>query len=260
MLKKNYLGNTDIVMSCIGLGTVKFGRNQQVKYPHEFELPTDKEIHELLETAQQLGINFLDTAPAYGHSEERLGEMLKGRRKDWVICSKVGEEFIQGASYFDFSAQAIRHSIERSLKRLHTDYLDIILVHSNGEDEKIIASGVFASLAECKQAGLIRAFGMSTKTVKGGLLTIAQADVAMVTYNPIQTEEKIVIENAHKLNKGILIKKALVSGHLQNLPGDDPVRTAMKFIFNTAGITSIVVGTLNKEHLEYNVHCALDVG
>jgi aryl-alcohol dehydrogenase-like predicted oxidoreductase len=176
-LQKRLVGSTDIEVSAIGLGTVKFGRQEGVKYPLPFQLPSDQEIKKLLSVAMELGINLLDTAPAYGLSEERLG-------KCWVLCTKAGEEFTDGHSTYDFSKQAITQCVERSLKRLHTDYLDILLIHSNGDDERIIEEdNVFETLAQLKASGKIRAYGMSTKTIRGGLLTIDHADVAMVTYN-----------------------------------------------------------------------------
>jgi len=260
MIQKTLLGNTTILVSRIGLGTVKFGRNQKINYPATFSLPSDKEILALLNCAQELGINVLDTAPAYGSSEERLGKLLHGQRSDWILCTKAGEEFINGESSFDFSAAGIRNSIERSLKRLHTDYLDIVLVHSNGEDKKIITEdAVFLTLADMKKSGLIRSFGMSTKTLDGGILAVDYADVVMVTYNPVHTAEQPVIVYAQQKNKGILIKKALASGHLQKISTDDPVQTAMQFIFREPGVSSVILGTLSQTHLEYNIKCAKQV-
>lgn len=253
------LGNTGITVSRLGLGTVKFGRNQGVHYPQSFELPTDKTIEVLLQTAKELGINLLDTAPAYGTSEERLGKLLKNQRNQWVISTKVGEEFIEGQSRFDFSPEAIQKSIERSLTRLKTDYVDIVLVHSNGEDKKIIEEySVFSILSEMKKAGLIRAFGMSTKTLAGGKLAVENSDVVMVTYNPVHIEEREVIEHALQNNKSVFIKKGLMSGHLNKIPAvnkeeNDPVADAMQFIFKQPGVTSLIVGTLNPDHLRHNV-------
>jgi aryl-alcohol dehydrogenase-like predicted oxidoreductase len=259
MLEKKLVGSTGIAVSPIGLGTVKFGRNQQVHYPDSFNLPTDKEILMLLEHAQVLGINLLDTAPAYGSSEERLGKLLLQQRADWILSTKVGEEFVNGESHYDFTPASIKKSIERSLTRLRTDYLDFVLVHSNGEDEKILSdNSVFATLAEFKQAGKIRAYGMSTKTVAGGLQTIDQSDVVMVTHNPVYTAEQSVIEYAQQKQKGVFIKKALASGHLKKITGTDPVAAALRFIFQERGVSSIILGTLNPEHLTHNVRRAAD--
>ena len=89
-------------------------------------------------SARDLGINLIDTAPAYGRSEERLGPLLRGQRQDWVIVSKVGEEFADGLSRHDFSAAHTRMSVERSLQRLETDFIDLVLVHSDGNDMAIL--------------------------------------------------------------------------------------------------------------------------
>ena len=78
-MKQRRIAQTDVEVSQLGLGTVKFGRNQQVKYPEAFELPTDAEIHRLLDVAKECGVTYLDTAPAYGTSEERVGKILAER-------------------------------------------------------------------------------------------------------------------------------------------------------------------------------------
>lgn len=245
------LGNSDILVSPIGLGTVKFGRSTDVKYPTTFALPTDEEALALLAFARSIGVNLLDTAPAYGNSEERLGRLLHAAdRKHWIIVTKVGEEYIQGESLYNFTPEHTRFSVERSLKRLNTDYLDVVLVHSDGNDvHNIKHFGVLECLNDLKKKGLIRSYGMSTKTLEGGLLALANSDVVMVTYNPIQTEEQPVIARAKELQKGVLIKKALASGHLDKLQHKDPVRYALDFIFQEPGVSSIVIGTLNQKHL-----------
>jgi aryl-alcohol dehydrogenase-like predicted oxidoreductase len=247
VLQKRGIGQTGIEVSLIGLGTVKFGRNQGLRYPAPITLPTDKEIETLLSVAKDLGINLLDTAPAYGSSEERLGKCLGKNRHDWIISTKAGETFQDGKSYFNFTSQAIQQSIEQSLKKLKTDYLDIVLIHSNGDDERIIEEeNVFDVLAACQQAGKIRAYGMSTKTVRGGLLTLERADVAMVTFNSTYIAEQEVIDFAHQHQKNIFIKKALGSGQL--LPQE-----ALQFVCREPGVTSVIVGTLNPAHLRENV-------
>jgi len=259
-MERRPLGNTGIHVSPLGLGTVKFGRNQGVKYPTAFELPTDQAIRDLLSLAQDLNINLLDTAPAYGSSEERLGKLLSGPRDSWIIGTKVGEEYLDGQSHFDFTPEQFQFSIERSLKRLNTDYLDYVLVHSNGDDVNIIQRyDVFNTLDQLKTRGLIRAFGMSTKTVEGGLQAVAASDIVMVTYNPLFTEEEPVLDHAEKLNKGIIIKKALASGHLQKFSGENPVQQAFSMILKQPAVSSIIVGTLNPTHLAENVACLEDI-
>ncbi|UTF59542.1 aldo/keto reductase [Gilvimarinus sp. DA14] len=247
------LGSTGIHVSAIGLGTVKLGRNQGVKYPSAFELPSDAAAQALLETARECGITLIDTAPAYGLSEERLGKLLGAGAHDWVICSKTGEEYINGSSHFDFSAAHTRASVERSLKRLQRDWLDLVLVHSDGNDVDIIEnSGAFEALGKLKQEGSIRAFGMSTKTVAGGILAARESDCVMVTYNPGHIEEQAVIDECLKLNKGVLLKKALASGHL-NSEDADPVQTCLDFAYAHAGVTSAIIGTINPQHLRDNI-------
>lgn len=249
-MQKRRISHTNIEVSLLGLGTVKFGRNQGVKYPAEFELPSDKAIANLLGVASDLGITLLDTAPAYGSSEERLGKALLGKRQEWIVATKAGEEFIDGVSKYDFSAGAIRQSVERSLKRLRTDYLDIVLVHSNGDDLAIIENDdVFVTLSALKQEGKLRAYGMSTKTVQGGRQAIDRADIAMVTYNPSYTDEREVIQYAEQKQKGIFIKKAFGSGHLSP-------EAALTFILAEPGVTSIILGTINPDHLRENVKMA----
>ena len=254
---KKCLGSTGIEVSPIGLGTVKLGRNEGVKYPKSFSIPSEKDAKTLLATAKNLGINLLDTAPAYGNSEERLGHLLKGQRQDWIICGKTGEEFQNGESYFDFSPEHTRKSVMRSLERLKTDYIDIVLVHSDGNDEDIIENqGTLETLAELKQQGLIRAFGMSTKTLSGGLLAAEKSDIVMVTCNLNQQKELPVIEAAYKNNKGVLIKKALASGHITQGDIIDPIQASMNFIFSQKGVGSIIVGTINPVHLKHNAEAA----
>ena len=246
------LGSSGLQVSALGLGTVKLGRNEGVKYPSSFAIPDDQSARNLLAQARDLGINLVDTAPAYGNSEERLGHLLQGQRQDWLICSKVGEEFQDGNSHFDFSPEHARHSVERSLRRLNTDVIDIVLVHSDGNDLQIIEQlGTLQALEELKSQGLIRAFGMSTKTVAGGIAAAKAADVVMLTYNLAQQEEAAVLDACAELGKGALIKKALASGHLANT--DDPIQAAMDLVFGHPGTSAAIVGTITPAHLADNV-------
>jgi aryl-alcohol dehydrogenase-like predicted oxidoreductase len=253
-MQKHPIADTDILVSPLGLGTVKFGRNQGIKYPQGFELPSDQEVLDLLALSKDLGINLLDTAPAYGLSEERLGKLLTNRQ-DWVIETKVGESFENGESHFDFTAAGTRKSIERSLQRLQTDYLDMVLIHSDGNDTRILQEEeVLGALHELKREGLTKAIGISSKTAEGGLLAFTEGcDVVMATHNPIYTDERPVLQAAAEKKRSVLIKKAFASGHLNKLGSDNPVQHALEFIFQEPGVTSIILGTINPQHLKQNV-------
>jgi aryl-alcohol dehydrogenase-like predicted oxidoreductase len=246
-MKLRALGSTGIDVSPLGLGTVKIGRNEQVKYPQGFDIPDDDRVIELLTLAQELGINFIDTAPAYGSSEQRLGQLLP-RPDEWVIMTKVGEIFENGHSRFDFSAEHTRQSVEHSLQNLGRDMIDIVLVHSDGNDMDIINNAAaLETLDTMKQAGTIRAYGMSTKTVDGGCWIVENTDVVMATFNLETDAELPVIERAHELNKGVVIKKGLQSGHA------DSVEEAFRRVLTQPGVSSMIVGTINPVHLRANV-------
>ncbi len=253
-MDKIELGSTGIDISPIGLGTVKFGRNQGVKYPEKFEIPDENYLADLLELAKSLGINMLDTAPSYGSSEERLGRLLSGQRKDWVIVGKVGEEFENGESEYIFTPDHFKMSVERSLKRLKTDFIDVLLIHSNGQDIDILNNDdLIQTMHDFKDQGLVKAIGASTKTATGGIKTLELMDVVMATYNAQYTDEKPVLDYAEKHNKGVLLKKALSSGHNSN------IEDALKFAYSHKGTSSIIIGTINPEHLKQNAQTAKNV-
>ncbi len=245
------LGKTGIEVSPLGLGTVKIGRNQQVKYPRGFELPDDEEVSRLLALARDLGINLIDTAPAYGSSQERLGRLLPGPRDRWVIVSKVGEIFEKGRSRFDFSRDFAIAQVEASLRQLRTDYIDCVLIHSNGDDLRILREeGVVEALERLKEQGKIRSHGISSKTVEGGLEALARLDLVMATANPAYDEERPVFEAAAAAGKGVLVKKGLQSGHVGGAEG---VRAAMAHVFSLPGVSAMIVGTIDPGHLRQNV-------
>jgi aryl-alcohol dehydrogenase-like predicted oxidoreductase len=251
MLELRPLGGSGIEVSPLGLGTVKFGRNQQVKYPQAFEIPDDRAVRNLLARSRELGINLIDTAPAYGSSQQRLGKLLPGPREQWVIVSKVGEFFENGRSRFDFSFHATQQVVRESLQTLNTDYIDVVLIHSDGDDLRILEQeGAVDALRELKEQGLIRAHGMSSKTLEGGLLTVAEMDVVMATCNPDYADELPVLSAAAAQGKGVLIKKGLQSGHIG---GADGVEESMRYVFSQPGVSSMIVGTINPEHLAFNV-------
>lgn len=243
-------------VSVLGLGTVKFGRNQGVKYPggDGFRLPTDQELSSLLDLCLESGINLIDTAPAYGLAEERLGALMGNRRKDFFIVTKTGEEFKDGKSEYIFSAEHTRFSVDRSLQRLKTKYLDCVLVHASRDDLRVINdTPVLATLAELKAQGKILSFGVSTYTVEGGKRAVDLTDAVMVAYNKTYLAEKPVIDYAHKHGKAVLVKKGLASGHINTVGS---LEGNIRFILETPGVTSLVFGSVTPANILMNIKAA----
>ncbi len=248
------LGSTDIRVSVLGLGTVKLGRSEQVKYPRPFQVPDDAHAERLLACAAGLGVNLLDTAPAYGESEARLGRLLADRRADWVICTKVGEEFESGRSRYDFSADHVRRSVHRSLERLNTDYLDVVLIHSDGNDLDVLdRTDALETLIGLKAAGWIRAVGISHKTEAGGRRALdLGCDVIMATLDAADRRESELIRAAGGLGRGVLVKKALGGGRA----GLD----RLGFAAAHPGVSSVMVGTIDPAHLRADVAAVAGIG
>jgi len=247
------LGKTGIKVSPLGLGTVKFGRNEKVKYPSPFDLPDEDVLANLLAEARALGINVIDTAPAYGLAEERLGRLLTGQRDDWVIVGKAGENFSGGISSYDFSPAAIRRSVENSLQKLQMDYLDVLLLHATTGDEALCHNNaLLKTLADLKAEKLVRAVGLSTHSVAAGLAGAKIFDVLMVAYSPGWRAEASVIQVAAENGCGILLKKIFNSGHAVT-DNADMVLETFKFVFANPAVAAAIVGTINPHHLRDNV-------
>ena len=244
------LGPTGLLVSPIGFGAFKIGRNTGAKYPSGYALPTDQEVDHLLNGVLDMGINYIDTAPAYGSSEERIGRALAHRRDEFVLSTKVGETFDDGRSTFDYSAAGIRASVTRSLARLRTDHLDLVFIHSDGRDLEILNStDAVQTLVGLRDEGLVRAIGLSGKTVEGAEAALGWSDALMVEYHLDNPTHAAVIEMAAQAGVGVVVKKGLASGRL------DPA-AAIRFVLGNASVGSLVIGGLSLEHLRENVQTA----
>ena len=119
------LGKTGIDVSVLGFGGAPVGY-----------LATDqREATIILNTLLDSGVNFIDTAASYSGSEVLIGEAISPRRDEYVLLSKCGQAFddIDGAAW---SPQAITQTVDRALRRLRTDHLDIMLLHSCEMDQR----------------------------------------------------------------------------------------------------------------------------
>lgn len=248
------LGSTDLYVSKIALGTVKIGRNKKVKYSSDYPLPSDREVQELFERAHELDINLIDTAPAYGHSELRIGNLPTHLKNKFIISTKVGETFDNdtGISAYDFSRQSIEASIQKSLELLKLDFLPMVMVHCDRNDLDCLKnSPVLETLIQMRDKGYLKYIGASTSTVEGGLFAVEHVDTLMVAYNMGYKNELPVIQKAAELKKGVLLKKALMSGSSDNI--SDMFKATNLDCPNAV----VVTGTLNKIHLEQNLSAQL---
>ena len=159
MAEKRVLGNSGIEVSPLGLGCMGFS--------HAYGAPTDKaEAIKLIRAAYDMGYTFFDTAEVYtgtnadgstSYNEELVGEALKDVRSRVVIATKFG--LIGNASVRDSSPESIRRSVEKSLKRLGTDYIDLYYQHRS--DPNVPIEEVAGVMSELISEGKIRAWGMS---------------------------------------------------------------------------------------------------
>ena len=169
-MKKNFIGNTNLSLTNLGIGTAPIGG-----WPKA--LGEDQAL-EILETAWQNGVRYFDTAPFYGFgmAEERLGKFLKNKKKnEYVISTKVGrlivdsikktsdESFFKGAPnrepYFDFSYDATMRSFEESLQRLQIDKIDILLIHDPDNHYNEALNGALKAILKLKDQKVISAVG-----------------------------------------------------------------------------------------------------
>lgn len=247
---RRQLGRTGFAVSPIALGTTKLGRNTDVKYAAPFALPPDERVAALLQSARNLGVNLIDTAPAYGESEQRLGLLTENQRDDIVLCTKCGEQYSNGRSIYDFSASAIIASVETSLRNLRTDHIDILLLHSNGNDLQILTeTDALEALGRLKKSGKIRAAGISAKTAAGIFEAARTLDVVMAPFNQKEVSLAEALADVHQRGVGVLAIKGLFSGHLDAHP-------AIEFVLRQPFIDALVMGTINPAHLKEAVALA----
>jgi aryl-alcohol dehydrogenase-like predicted oxidoreductase len=208
------LGNTGIKVSEIGFGAWTIGglTPGQTSYGRT----DDKVSLEALQTAFDLGINFFDTANIYGngHSEELIGKAFKKERSKAVIASKCGFKSFESAH--DFSDKAIRASIEDSLVRLQTDYLDLLQLHDPptqiATDEKVITT-----LIKLRDEGKIRAIGISVKSPLDGLKFLKHPwQTIQCNFNMIDQRAMDcgLMHQAEKTGIGIIARTPLAFGFL----------------------------------------------
>lgn len=245
----------------LALGSVKFGRNRDVKYPLPFELPDDAALATLLDAAWEWGVRLYDTAPAYGDAEERLRPFVQRHRHEILLCTKAGEEHDGTRAHYDFSGQALRSSCERSLRRLGCERLEMLLLHSDAHDARLLSEGdAVETLQQLQREGKVRRIGISAKTSQGIDLALPQLDVIMAPFGSHDTTLAPALQRAHGAGKVVLAIKTLASGHVAQSARDEDgasnVERALHFVLTQPFIDYAVLGTLSVAHLQQAVDVA----
>ena len=239
-------------LSKLGFGAFHIGRIPGLKYASQGSpIPSEEEVTRLLHQVIDCGITLVDTAPAYGLSEERIGKSLHSRRMEFNLCSKVGENFNDGKSIFSFAQKEMRNSLEQSLRRLNTEYLDILLIHAPENDLSVLnETDAVETMIQFKNEGKTRAIGFSGKSVEAQTRALEWSDVMMIEYSIADQSMEPLIRQTNKMNKCVLIKKALQSGH-------SPAKKSIQFLHCNSPVQDCidctVIGSKNASRMNKNV-------
>jgi aryl-alcohol dehydrogenase-like predicted oxidoreductase len=223
------LGRTNLQISAIALGTVELGLDYGIP-SGDHHRPSLTEAEALLHQALDQGINFIDTARAYGESEAIIGQALHARRHEYVLATKV--VLPQGIPDHELS-RAITDSVTTSLRMLQTDVIDLIQIHS-ATTESIRRGTAAEALGSLRQDGLVRFIGATTYGEDASLAAIEDGrfDCLQIAYNLLDRRaEERVLTLAQAADIGIVVRSVLLKGVLTHRaaflpPTLDEIRTA----------------------------------
>ncbi len=252
--EKVKLKRSDLQVTRMSLGTAPLGGL--------FASVSDKDGDELLNGALDLGINYFDTAPQYGHgiAEKRVGKALRNTKVPFIIETKVGRvlKHVEGVEpekwfpdaprdivpIYDYSKEGIKRSFEESLERLGLPHIDIVLMHDAEDYIPEAIENAFPVLADLKRQGLIKAIGLGMNYVEPALeiMRETELDIALIAGRytlldqiaqeelfPYALEHNIDISMGGVLNSGVLANP--VAGATYNyLPASDEIIARAKKI------------------------------
>jgi aryl-alcohol dehydrogenase-like predicted oxidoreductase len=266
-MEKRTLGKTGLQVSRLGAGLAEIG-----------ELKDAATAAEVLNTALDGGINYLDTAACYGDSELWIGRTIAHRRDEYILATKAGH-VVGGATGRDWTAETIRESIERSLVRMRTDTLDLVQLHSC--EIKVLERGeAIRALQDARQAGKTRYIGYSGNG-KAALWAIDSGvfDTLQTTYNLVDQWGRFdVLPRAAAAGMGVIAKRPIANaawiarpphdatreyyarqiesvlerGPLSGAPADR-IALFMGFTLAHETIDTAIVGTGNPAHMRANL-------
>jgi aryl-alcohol dehydrogenase-like predicted oxidoreductase len=213
-MRYRLLGKTNLRVSVIGLGTWQYGGEWGKDY-------TEGDVAAIMETAEALGVNLVDTAECYGdHRSERLiGAAMSGRRENWIVATKFGHAFhgFMDRSRHFAPGEALKQ-LDASLKALNTEYIDIYQCHSPSDDE-LFQDALWEALGKEVTKGKIRHLGISIsknrEVAQTDAATTLGANVIQVVYNRLDRgPEEGVFQSCKRQNLGVLARVPLASGYL----------------------------------------------
>ncbi|KMY22394.1 aldo/keto reductase [Bacillus pumilus] len=240
-MKKVTLGRTNLQVNPIGLGTNAVGGHNL------FPNLSEDAGRELVETALDQGVNFLDSAFIYGlgRSEELIGEIIakRGGRENLVLATKGAHKEVNGQIELDNSRDFLREQVEHSLKRLQTDYIDLYYMHF--PDGRTPLEEVAGTLKELKDEGKIRAIGASNLDFeqlqafnRDGYLDVLQSEYSLLKREaekdllPYCVEHRISFIPYFPLASGLLTGKFTKDATFDDIRAKDPLFQGEAFLQN----------------------------
>ncbi|MBU8639193.1 aldo/keto reductase [Bacillus pumilus] len=240
-MKKVTLGRTNLQVNPIGLGTNAVGGHNL------FPNLSEDAGRELVETALDQGVNFLDSAFIYGlgRSEELIGEIIakRGGRENLVLATKGAHKEVNGQIELDNSRDFLREQVENSLKRLQTDYIDLYYMHF--PDGRTPLEEVAGTLKELKDEGKIRAIGASNLDFeqlqafnRDGYLDVLQSEYSLLKREaekdllPYCVEHRISFIPYFPLASGLLTGKFTKDATFDDIRAKDPLFQGEAFLQN----------------------------
>jgi len=231
------LGNTGFDASILGLG----GESALYK--------RSREASRIIERAFDLGINYFDTAPVYHDSELNLGDVLPPVRRQVFIATKVEERGYDGA----------RRQIDESMKRLRTDYLDLVQIHSLDTMEEVAEvlrdDGAVRAVQDAKDAGVVRLIGVSGHADPEVLLAAIDGhsfDTILMALNPaevhVRSFQEELLPEAVRKGMGVIAMKVLARGLLSAKARIAP-RTSIHYVLSLP-VSNIILGVMNQAQLD----------
>lgn len=270
------LGKTGLKVSVVGFGSAELGMDYGIKTPGEYGKPDRETAKKIIGKALDCGVNLFDTAPSYGDSESLLGSVI-----DSMPCYIATKINIPGKD--EDASKSIRASIEKSLKNLRREHLDIVQIH-NATVDTIRQSDIPEILVNLCKEGLIRFTGASVYESQNAMAVVEAGcfDVLQIAYNILdQRMLKDVIPEAKKEGIGILGRsvylKGVLTAKVEGLSEEDEVlknavnkiktkmnlknwsaltELALRFCISTEEIDSALVGIRTMKELEFAVKMA----